>query len=253
MIVPRFELPGALAAMIFAPCFALAATFLFVRQRPWFSWRLLIPRLSSNLARKLFGFAIMTSVSGLLTPLTQLTVRNVIASELSIVDAGLWQGMWRLSEVYLSLFTTAMSAYFIPRFAELLSASETKRELVTGLRSVAPAVAAVALTIFLLRDYVILGLFSPDFYRMRDLFLFQLLGDVLKITSWVFGFLVVAKRRWKIFIACEIAFSLVFICGVINFVQLFGLVGAAYAHALTYFGYLVVMIVIAPHLLREQE
>lgn len=49
-----------------------------------------------------------------------------------------------------------------------------------------PAVAIASFTVWLLRDFAIWLLFSAKFTAMRDLFAWQLVGDVLKVGAYVF-------------------------------------------------------------------
>lgn len=67
-----------------------------------------------------------------------------------------------------------------------------------------PAVAIASFTVWLLRDFAIWLLFSAKFTAMRDLFAWQLVGDVLKVGAYVFGYLVIAKASLRLYILAEI-------------------------------------------------
>lgn len=74
-----------------------------------------------------------------------------------------------------------------------------------SLKFVLPAVAAASFTVWVLRDFAIWLLFSDKFVAMRDLFAWQLVGDVLKVGAYVFGYLVIAKASLRFYILTEVS------------------------------------------------
>ena len=60
---------------------------------------------------------------------------------------------------------------------------------------IVPAVAAVSLAIYLLRDLIIRLIFTSEFCRMRELFGWQMLGNTLKMVGWLFGYVLLAKAN----------------------------------------------------------
>ena len=67
---------------------------------------------------------------------------------------------------------------------------------------------------------------------------------MIKIASWLLGYLLVAKAMAKVFIYTEILFSVLFLVFSVIFVDIFGLVGITYAYSLNYFLHLIMMIFI---------
>lgn len=107
-----------------------------------------------------------------------------------------------------------------------------------------PIVIALALAIYVLREFVVYIAFSDKFLPMLELFKWQLIGDVIKIASWLLGYLMLAKAMTKVFIYTEIGFSVLFVLLSIVFIDSFGLVGITYAFSVNYFLYLIMMILI---------
>ena len=70
---------------------------------------------------------------------------------------------------------------------------------------------------------------------MMELFTWQLVGDIIKISSWLLAYLMLAKAMTKIYIVTEVLFSLSFIILSILFINSFGLVGVTYAFTANYF------------------
>jgi len=123
----------------------------------------------------------------------------------------------------------------------LKTSREIKKEIRYGYKMILPVVGLLSLSIWLLRDFIIHILFTPDFIAMRDLFQFQLIGDFLKIGSWLLGFLLLAKAMTRTFIITEVLFAVSFVVMSFYLVERYGVIGATYAFALNYLVYWIVM------------
>jgi len=195
-------------------------------------------------AKKLGGFALMTITSAVTVPVSHLIVRNYIGEKLSWEDAGYWQAIWYISTMYLMVVTTTLSIYYLPKLSEITDKAELRKELLQGYKIIMPIVIVMSITVFLLKDFIIWLLFTKDFAPMRELFLWQLVGDVIKIAAWLISYLMLAKALTKIFISTEIAFNLSFVLLSIWFVDQYGLIGMSYSFAVNYTLYFFVMIVV---------
>lgn len=193
-------------------------------------------------AKKLGGFALMALTSAATVPVSHLIVRNYIGENLSWDDAGYWQAIWYISTMYLMVVTTTLSIYYLPKLSEITDKAELRKELLQGYKIIMPIVIVMSITIFLLKDFIIWLLFTKDFAPMRELFLWQLVGDVMKLAAWLIAYLMLAKAMTKTFITTEIAFSLSFVILSIWFVDQYGLVGMSYSFAVNYTLYFFVMI-----------
>lgn len=109
--------------------------------------------------------------------------------------------------------------------------------MVKALKFVLPAVAAASFTVWLLRDFAIWLLFSAKFTAMRDLFAWQLVGDVLKVGAYVFGYLVIAKASLRFYILAEISQFILLTAFAHWLIPAHGALGAAQAYMATYIVY----------------
>jgi polysaccharide transporter, PST family len=181
-------------------------------------------------------------VSGSLTPLVQMLLRSYIANNSSFETAGLWQAICKLSEAYLSIIITPLSVYYLPRLSEIDNYTDMKAELMACLQFLVPLTAFLALAVYTLRSTIITKLFSVEFSPIIPLLSFQLAGDVVKVTSWIFGMIMWAKSMTFLLIFSEIFFSITFTAlSIISFEQ-FGLVGTTYAYLLNYLIYLIFLV-----------
>ncbi len=194
--------------------------------------------------QKLFAYSLMTIVAVISGSITQILIKNHIIIKFSIVQAGYWQSVWMISTMYLLVITTAFSTYYLPRLSELHIHSELRKEIMGGYKVVLPIVSFAALSIYLLRDIIIVTLFTTEFNSMRNLFAYQLIGDFFKMASWSLAFLMIAKAKIKLYIITEITFSLSLYILTIVFVNIYGLVGVTHGYALNNFFYLITMSII---------
>jgi PST family polysaccharide transporter len=183
----------------------------------------------------------MGLTSALIVPVSYMLIRDHIAFRLGLPSAGFWQASWKISEIYLMLITTTLGVYYLPRIAEIRTGSELKAEIIKVYRFVMPIVIIGALTIYLLRDFIIRILFTEDFYPMRELFAWQLMGDVMKIGSWVLSYIMIGRAMVRVFVITEISFSLSFVLLSWWLVDLFGLSGVALSYFLNYTLYWIAM------------
>lgn len=249
----KFGLYGALVAFTISPAIVLLSTGAFVARRYWFKARFFWGAIDRRSMRELSGFGLMSLTSALTVPISYMLIRGHLANNLGLTAAGYWQATWKISETYLMLVTATLTLYYLPRLAEIKAAPELKTEIVKVYRFVMPLVLMSAVMIYLFRDLVINTLFTPDFLTMRELFPWQLAGDVIKIGSWILGYILIGRAMVKLFVMTEIAFSISFVLLSWLLVDNFGLVGVTMAYALNYCLYWACMAYLVLHEIRRME
>ncbi|MDN5093709.1 O-antigen translocase [Aliarcobacter butzleri] len=249
-LIMQLNLMGALYALVVNQSVIFFVTLGFVVKSSWFKLEYFKQGLDKESLSKLSRYSLMAITSALTVPVSHLIVRNYIGENLSWDDAGYWQGIWYISTMYLMVITTSLSVYYLPKLSEIQDKTELKKEIFHGYKIIMPIVLVMSLVIFLLKEYVILIAFSDKFMPMMELFALQLIGDVIKIASWLLGYITLAKAMTKTYISLEILGSLSFVLLSIYFVDNYGLVGITYAYALNYFLYMFVMIYIFRKVVR---
>ena len=168
-------------------------------------------------------------------------IRSYLTSEYSASYAGYWEAMIRLSAAYLMLVTTTLGVYYLPRLSELKNLKDIKTEIYLGYKYIFPLAVIGGLMVYILRDWVIALLFTKTFLPMRDLFLWQMIGDSLKIGSWILAYLMLSKAMIRLFITTEIIFALTSILLTYICTQAIGFEGVSVAHMVNYGVYWIVM------------
>lgn len=248
-----FGLYGTLVAFTINPAIVLMSTAVIVARRDWFKARFFVGQIHRPALRELSGFGLMGLTSALMTPFTYMLIRDHLTTNLGITAAGIWQASWKISEIYLMLVTSTLSVYYLPRLAEIRTAPELKAEIIKVYRFVMPVVAVGATTIYLLRDFIIHTLFTPDFLPMSELFSWQLVGDVIKIGSWILAYIMLGRAMVQYFVMTEIAFSISFFVLSWVLVSNFGLVGVSMAYAINYCLYWACMALLVVYEMRRME
>lgn len=240
-----FDIYGALIAAVTYQSIVFLVTFTIVSRSKWFHWRKFVGRFSKTAAIKLSHYSLMALVSALSVPMSQLLVRSYISSATKSLDnAGLWEGINRISAMYLMVLTTSLSVYYLPKLAQLKTKTEIRNEIFNVYKLIVPFLLLLSFGIFVCRHLIINILFAEKFAGMENLFLFQLMGDFFKVTSWILAYQLIAKTMTKTFIVTEVLFSLSFVLFSVFFVNHYGNMGATIAYALNYFLYLVLMVIL---------
>lgn len=237
----KYQLYGALVALSIYQSIAFFITLILCYKSNWFKLSYLFGRIDHTIARKFGAFALMALTSAMCVPLSQIVIRSYLTSEFGINYAGYWEAMIRLSGGYLMLVTTTLGVYYLPRLSELSVISDIKKEVYLGYKFIFPLALLSALSVYFLRDVIIDILFTDSFRPMRDLFLWQMIGDSLKVGSWILAYLMLSKAMTKLFIITEIVFAISLVLLTYLCTKIFGFEGVSIAHLLNYAAYWLLM------------
>ena len=248
----KFRLYGALIALSIYQSIAFIITLILCLKTDWFKFKYLFGIPDIVVSKKLSSFMMMALVSALCVPFSQIIIRYYLIDEFGIDYAGYWEAMIRLSAAYLMFVTTTLSVYYLPKLSELSDPSDIRKEIYTGYKFIFPIALMGGLTVFMLRDFIIGILFSDAFLPMRELFFWQMIGDSLKIGSWILAFLMISKAMTRLFIITEIIFAGSSILLAILGTKLWGFKGVAIAHSINYALYWLVMFYLIPKRLKQK-
>ena len=193
VLSPLYGLAGAMAAAGLTPLVSAGVAFFWGRRREWMPKQPLRGGFSGEELRRFLSFVPMTLAFAVVPSATQIWARDLVAAHSGWAAVGLVQGVTRLSDMYLNVITTVLSMYYLPRFAEIRIAPDLRKELIRGVAVIVPAVAVISAVLYFGRDLLIRIIFTAEFLPMRDLFAWQMLGNVLCVVSWLFGYVLVAR------------------------------------------------------------
>ena len=234
LLIYQNNIDGALIAAVIAPSLILLITFVgFVNQRSLVS-SVKISNIRVGVLKKFAPFALMALVTAIAIPLVSIIIRNYIIDQVGLKQAGHWEAMQRISDYYLMFINSMMTLYFLPRFSEIDTKEEFRKEVFSFYKTKMPMFGLGLLIIYLLRSFLITLIFSDAFLPTKDLFLWQLLGDFVKVLSIVIAYQFIAKRMFMHFIIIQIFLVIVMYLSSVYLIDIFGVEGAVMGHFVSY-------------------
>ncbi|TXE10514.1 O-antigen translocase [Gelidibacter salicanalis] len=234
ILIFQNNIDGALIAAVIAPSLILLITFVgFVNQRSLAS-SVKLTNIKFSVLKKFGPYAIMGLVTAIAIPMVSILIRNYIIDQVGIKEAGHWEAMQRISDYYLMFINSLMALYFLPRFSEIESKQEFRKEVFSFYKTTIPIFGIGLVIIYVLRSIVVSLIFSEAFQPTEDLFFWQLLGDFVKVLSIVIAYQFIAKKMFAHFIIIEIFLVVVMYLSSIYLIDIFGVEGAVIGHFVSY-------------------
>ena len=241
ILVIKYQLLGALIALSVYQSISFLVTFALCVRSPWFKLKYIFGKLDKVVSRNFLNYAAMALVSAMCVPVSQILIRNHVISEFGVNYAGYWDAMTRLSGGYLMLVTTTLGVYYLPRLSEIKEKHEVIAEVMLGYKFILPFAIVSSTLVYIFRFEIITILFTRSFFPMDEIFLWQLIGDVLKIGSWILAYLMLGRAMTKLFITTEILFTVSLLVFTYLFSKWFAFEGVAIAYMVNYAIYWVLM------------
>ena len=232
---------GALVSLVLAPVFVFFVCLFFLKNIISISDVFSFQNFNFSVVKNVSEYVLMALVSGGIGSFVLLEIRTDIISITGLQNAGIYEGLQRISSYYLLFVSSIMTIYFYPKLAE--TNSNNKDIVLYYLKTIIPLFTIGLVIIYFLRKLIIQVLFSSEFETMESLFLWQLLGDLLKAISLIFGTILIAKKQTKVFIITEIISLFILYFSSNWMLHTVGISGIVMAHTFTYFMYLLVLVI----------
>lgn len=143
-------------------------------------------------------------------PVTQLFVRSHLIASFGLAETGVWEAAMKISTLYISLLSTALGLYLLPTFARCKLQTDLQRHVLQAFGTVFVLLLVGAVLQFLLRDFIVIFIFSRDFSAAADLLTLQLPGDVARGLMVVLVFLATSKARGWSVVVINLTFGVTF-------------------------------------------
>jgi len=244
LLIYQNKIDGALISVVIAESIIFLITLVGIINRRSLAPLIKVDQVNFGFLKQLSPYSIMALFSAIILPLLALVIRSYIIEHVGYKYAGFWEAMTRISKYYLMLVSSLMALYILPRFSEIDSIKEFRKEVVSFYKAVIPIFAIGLLLIYLLKHYIVLIVFSKEFEPVEDLFLWQLLGDLVKVLSMVIAYQFLAKKMFWHYIITEVFFLVTLYLTSIYFVDVFGVKGAVIGHFVSYIMYSAVILLI---------
>jgi O-antigen/teichoic acid export membrane protein len=245
----NFGIQGALIGAVTYQSVVFVITLAIVANTKWFQWKKFSRLFSKTAAGKLSHYSLMALVTAIVMPVSQIIVRNYITQhtlpgDAGLAEAGLWEGVNKISIMYLMVVMTSLSVYYLPKLTELHTTKELRNEIFSVYKLVLPFLVFCAITIYFSRHLLIAILYTEQFVGMEKFFIYQLFGDFFKMAGWVIAYIMIAKSMTKTYIVMELVSSSAQAGFGILFINMYGSIGGSIGYAAGHLLFLIIMIII---------
>ncbi|TYC16308.1 O-antigen translocase [Bizionia gelidisalsuginis] len=244
LLIWQRQLEGALIAVVTTEALLLLITLIALFKQKGYLSNFKLRRFSLQVVKQLSSYSGMALFSALLIPFVALSIRTYIIDTVSLEDAGMWEAITRISKYYLMFIGSLLTLYVLPRFSEVTTDKGFRKEVFHFYKTIMPIFGLGLIIIYFLRHFIVQILFTKEFIPVEDLFLWQLLGDFVKVLALVISYQFIAKKMFWHYILTE-AFSLgVLYFSSLYFIDHYGVKGATIAHFVTYVLYYSIVLLI---------
>ncbi len=204
-----FHREGAVYSIVVAPI--AAGIFLILLFRGWVrSWKSLPLSEFLPVAKNLLKFTLMAIGSALVVYGGQIYLRHFISSNVSVDAAGIWYSATRLSDIYIGMASVLFSTILLPRYSSLIGGalfSEALKMLVIA------CVASLLLiaTVNIASGFVVRIIYGEGFNSAASVLDLYVLGDALKVITWTFLYILIAKQKVRFYLGYEILSAVAYV------------------------------------------
>lgn len=242
VLVIKYSIYGALCSLMLSQSVLFFVVVFYIRRCTWFRWQYFFLGFDKQSFKMLLKYTMMSIVSASVIPLSQVAIRNLLISKMSIDVAGNWQGLQRISDAYLLIAYTAFGTYFLPKFAGIRGKAGLVKELIDTYKIIIPFMLLATGLVYISRFILVHMLFSTKFKIMPEMFIWQLLGDFFKIVAWPIGLIFMSKGKTFIILINDFIFNLLVVVLTYSIINIFGYQSPMIAFMITYICWLIWLI-----------
>ena len=232
VLVYNLKTTGAFISVILIPVVSVFSSIYWFPKKVQIWKRLNFSEFDSKIFKNLISFSLMILPTTILSPYFYLQIRNYLIATVGLNESGFWEGMTRISTLYLMFVSTIVSVYFYPKLIKSNGVAEVNKVIWSYYKFILPVFIIGALFVYFLRFLIIEILFTTEFLPVSGLFFWQLIGDVFKVCGMVLGFLLMAQKRILHFVIVEVSAILFLYLASIFCIKNYGLEGVVIGQAI---------------------
>ena len=181
------------------------------------------------------SYAVMGLVPMIVAPLVLMFVRSFIGSELGWNAAGIWQGVYKISDFFASIFSAILGVLILPRISREMTRESFRREFYPIFLRMMGFTLVFCIALYFGRSLVVSILLSGTYAPAANYMPIQLVGDLFRSGAWCFGMVLIARRETKLFLIIEVGANLLFAGATIAGVKLYEMHGPMLGYAVENF------------------
>lgn len=184
--------------------------------------------------RHLLSFSVLALIGSTSVPVAQILMRDSMAQQFGWEQVGLWQGVIKLSDVYMQFVGVILINYVLPRYASATDFDFIYKEFKVSLLCLLSALLVGFVVLYSLRHVIIKLIFSDEFLPMTNYFLPQMVGDVFRTIASAISLVFMARGALRVSIMFEFAQGLFLFVVYSILLGSYGIMTPVYAHVITY-------------------
>ncbi|WP_157208466.1 O-antigen translocase [Mariniflexile maritimum] len=245
LLIYQNKIDGALISVVIAESLIFLITLVGIINRRTLVPLIKVGHISFGFFKKISSYSAMAIFAAIIMPLVAIAIRSYIIENVGYKDAGFWEAMTRISHYYLMSATSLMALYILPRFSEIDDVKEFRKEVFSFYKTVVPFMVVGLVLMYFLRSVIVSFIFSSEFKPVEELFLWQLLGDFVKVLSTVIAYQFLAKKMFWHYMLTEAFLVVILYTTSVYFIDLYDHVkGAVIAHFVSYVMYYCIILLI---------
>lgn len=200
---------GAISSVIIAPI--ISGAILLVVFRGWMRKRARMA-LSEfwGLSRSLLQFSLMAIGSAIVVYGGQIYLRQFISDHESISAAGIWYSATRLSDIYMGIASVLFSTILLPRYSTLTE-KLLLAEVLKFLMLAAVFAVVMVVSVKVSSGILVHIIYGEAFLGASEILDIYVLGDALKVLTWVLLYVFIAKQKVMFYLVYEVLSSFVYV------------------------------------------
>jgi antigen flippase len=220
-----------LPVVIVAPPVSLAAlAWISLRVLSRLRGRIHLGTVASG-ARRLVAVGLVFVLNAGIAALGALLLRLLINARLGTADTGEFQAAFVVASSSLSFLFAALATDYMPLLSGLAEDPVRLNRAANTQLLVAVLVATPAVTLLIAAAPAIVTLlYSSAFHDTAKLLRIMLLGDLLRLAGWTLGYILIAKRARRLFVATELLYNTLLLTATLLLIPPLGLEATAVAY-----------------------
>lgn len=188
-----------------------------------------------DIFKRLITIGMVFFISDLAFQLTAYMSRIFIAKKLGIGTVGIFQSCWTISNLYIGILLSSMGIDFLPRIMEFRNEHQKLVKSINEQMELCIALGLLGiLGCFIFTQLLLQILYSKAFLTGESIMRWQLLGVLMRILGFPFGYALIAKEKFNFYIVFQVVFYFGEFALLVLFVKLLGFNGLGISYPLAY-------------------
>ena len=200
--------------------------------------------------KKISSFILMAIGAIVVGKLLDFFVRDYIIEHYGADRTGLWQGVVKMSNNFLMVFSGTVGVIYYPKMASLIHDHKALRSYTLKIMGFVTFVTLICLGIYYFnRDFILTLFFSSGFERASYLVRHQAVGDFFAILSYLLAYLLSARVKTAQYIGAQLVSAAIYLGVISLLLDTHNLEALAIAYKWRFIGFFAILVIFNRRLL----